>query len=79
MKHLERGQGLIEYTLVFTLIVCVVVVLVAVFFGLSVNPQDVYEREYAECIARETIVADRCHDIALMEAYPQQRPVHINR
>ena len=35
------------------------------------NSLNIYERLYSECMSRETIEHEECHDIAVRQAYPE--------
>ena len=69
----EKGQGLIEYALIIVLIAVVVIVVGAVIFDGATTPPETqlqtYTRLYNECLAEETISAERCHDIAVEQVY----------
>lgn len=74
LRRYERGQGLVEYALIIILVAVCVVVFLAVLSGggipQTIDPQARYENVYNKCIARETISAEHCHDLAVEAAYP---------
>ena len=61
-------KNVIELFYLFFLVAVVVFVLLGITRGYK-SPQNIYESAYNACIARETIDSDRCHDMALREAY----------
>lgn len=66
-----KGQGLVEYALILALVAVVVVIMIAAFFPIISQPDSLvrYDQYYAECMARETIGADYCHNIARVRTY----------